>query len=546
MTHRPPPVPARTSSSGEVPVTVVYEAFDGLLDRIVAWMMKVAPEIGRYAAAAVARRTVQRIVEIAERAFVKDGLQSQLPGPDGAPPGVGGWRGVGLVIDSTGVARPGIRLLVRSLGRVFLDWCRVLALHLHGAVRRASGAPQPAALLFGLGMSGIETNGDDARFVAFCREGPIHPLRDATGIIVEAPRPLSVRPDVVAYATNPLLALAHRNHAPLEETMRFLVEHVRALAAFLIAVCRLPVVCLLARDFAYHAMVWSLDRRRLIEAFVMTTWTGQPLWMSDLPGRRYTTHMIWYSTNSSPFVYAGENAEEGTRAARLAVPGFRHVRVDVSWVWTEAYADYLRRLGVPGSMRAVGPILWYLPEAPRDPRSDTEIRLAVFDVTPVWREMEQQLGLVQNYYRTDDLIHFIEDIVTATRALAQEMGKRAVIMLKPKRADDRIHDSRYTALVDRLRRSTLAFEVLPPETNMFSLVGGSDVTIVIPYSSPAYVASHLGRPAVYYDPTGRLVPSYEEDPWISFASGPENLAKALRAALENVGGGAPRSTGLRG
>jgi hypothetical protein len=531
------PVYQPTSLQGEVSVVVVYRAFDELVDRIIAWMTKVARGVSRYDEVAVAKRTVQRIVEITVGPFANDGLRRQLPGSETAPSEAGVRRCGGLVIDATGVVRPGIRLLVRSLGRFSLDWCRVLGLHLTGVVRRVLWPRQRTVLLLGMGAF-IDGCRDDARFAAYCRGGPIHPLRDATRIIVEARCcPVSERPDVFVYATNPLLTLAQRSHASLVETVRFLVEHFRALASFLIAVCRVPVVCLLARDFAYHAMVWSLNRRRLIEAFVMThsTQLGQPLWMTDLPARHYTTHMIWYSTNSSPLVYAGDNAPGGARAVRPAIPWIRHVRVDTSWVWTETYADYLRKLGVPGNMRAIGPILWCLPEAPRIHRNDAEIRLAVFDVTPVLQEMEQRLGLIQHYYRTDTMIHFIEDIVAAARALEEQIGKRASIALKPKRAYEPIHDSRYIAFVERLSRSAFEFEVLPPETNMFSLVSRSDVTVVIPYSSPAYVASHLGRPAVYYDPTGRLVPCYEEDEWISFASGRENLVKTLRTALEGVG-----------
>lgn len=531
------PVHQPTPLQGEVSVVVVYRAFDELVDRIIAWMTKVARGVGRYDEVAVAKRTVQRVVEIAAGPFANDVIRHQLLGSETAPSGACVWRCGGLVIDATGVTRPGIGLLVRSLGRFFLDWCRVLWLHLTGVARRVPWPAQRAVLLLGLGAF-IDGCRDDARFAAYCRGGPIHPLRDATRIIIETRRrPVPIWPDVFGYATNPLLTLAQRSHSSPGETTRFLVEHFRALASFVIAVCRVPVVCLLARDFAYHAMVWSLNRRLLIEAFVMThsTQLGQPLWMTDLPARNYTTHIIWYSTNSSPLVYAGDNAERGAGVVRPAIPWIRHVRVDTSWVWTEAYADYLRRLGVPGNMRAIGPILWYLPEAPSIQRNDAEIRLAVFDVTPVSHEMKQRLGLVQHYYRTDTMIRFIEDIVAAARALEEQIGKRALIALKPKRAYEPIHDSRYIAFVERLSRSTIEFEVLPPETNMFSLVSGSDVTVVIPYSSPAYVASHLGRPAVYYDPTGQLVPSYEEDEWISFASGREDLVKTLRMALESVG-----------
>ena len=63
------------------------------------------------------------------------------------------------------------------------------------------------------------------------------------------------------------------------------------------------------------------------------------------------------------------------------------------------------------------------------------------------------------------------------------------------------------------------------------MISGCDFIIVVPWSSPAYVAQSLGIPAIYYDPSGELLPTFDQLPGIEFASGPEALLKVMRRLL---------------
>jgi polysaccharide biosynthesis PFTS motif protein len=73
--------------------------------------------------------------------------------------------------------------------------------------------------------------------------------------------------------------------------------------------------------------------------------------------------------------------------------------------------------------------------------------------------------------------------------------------------------------------------LIPFETNMYALLANSDLVIVVPYSSPAYVASSRGAHAVYFDPTKTLMPAFQPAPLVTFASG---RAELLRVALDAV------------
>jgi hypothetical protein len=507
-----------------------YRAFAELLGRVEQWAARSAPAAVGYPRAGVAARLVQRVGEVGFGPFVTERSRRRAAGQapaSGAAVACGGLR----VGPSDGSARPEWRALVRALGGFALRWLEAAMACVAGALR----GPRPGergTLLLAVGMPATNLGGDDRRFAAFCRRGPVAPLRDATRLVVQTTgHPVATEPAWIRYTTgDPLLVLARAQRWRPAEILRFLGEHARALVAYVVAVARCPAMCLLAQDFAHQAVAAALNRRGAIEAVVMPhSVLDQALWMTSLPGRRFTTHMVWYSTNSTPFVYA---ADPGA----VDHPSFRHIRVDASWVWTESGAAYLRGLGIPGRMHVVGPILWYLPDETPARRAGGSVHIALFDVTPVKRELEGRLGIVyHNYYRTQTVVRFVEDVLAAARAVEEALGKPVRISLKPKRdPSTTIHDAEYLAFVRTLEGSGSGVAVLPPATNLFSLMAASDVAVVIPYSSPAYVASWLGKPAVYYDPTEELVPNYEDSPLVTFAAGRENLTKALAAAIERA------------
>ena len=106
------------------------------------------------------------------------------------------------------------------------------------------------------------------------------------------------------------------------------------------------------------------------------------------------------------------------------------------------------------------------------------------------------------------------------------------LSLKHKRSYYKMtHDPRYIELIGRLSAPDGGIDLIPFQTNMYTLLASSDLAIVVPYSSPAYVASTVGTRAIYFDPTKELAPTFEPAPLVTFASG---RAELLRSALEVV------------
>jgi polysaccharide biosynthesis PFTS motif protein len=307
---------------------------------------------------------------------------------------------------------------------------------------------------------------------------------------------------------------------------RFCYRHLHALGAYLFAIMRCPMISILGRDFAYHAMLAHLNHEALIECIVITNtnYSAQPLWMTDLPCRRFLTHMVWYSQNTIPLVYADDPIGS-------ELPNYRHMRVDVSWVWTVQYSAYLRSLEVPGKINVVGPILWQLPPAADIGRArKNDLVIVVFDVTPVTDERAGKIGLFRNYYNAVNMSGFLRGVVRVKEMLEQDAGKRVRVLLKHKRGFNSGHDHRYIHFVEELEVKGKV-ELISFNANIYELISQADIVVVAPYSSPAYIADHLAIPSIFFDSSGELLPTYEKGQDINFASGDDGLMLLANAII---------------
>ena len=238
--------------------------------------------------------------------------------------------------------------------------------------------------------------------------------------------------------------------------------------------------------------------------------------------------MVWYSQNARPLVYREDGSDEFQYDNE---PRCRHICVDETWVWTNGFEKWLRGLGITGPIHVVGPILWYLRETPTL-HKDTDIRVVVCDVTPLQNDVALGIGLAENYYSGTNMTQFIEEALWVCRELEERSGRPVQLSLKHKRSYNmKTHDSGYIDYVGRLSAAGGRIELLPSGTNMYTLFENSDLVIVAPYSSPAYVASTVGVRAIYFDPTKELVPTFEPAPLVEFASG---RAELLRVGWEAV------------
>jgi polysaccharide biosynthesis PFTS motif protein len=240
--------------------------------------------------------------------------------------------------------------------------------------------------------------------------------------------------------------------------------------------------------------------------------------------RNFSVHKVHYSQNSKPLIFK-------SNPIIANFPALSHVKVDEHWVWTPGYGDYLKELGHGGPVHVVGPITFYSPGIAPD-ISDREIRIAVFDITPIPDDVAKKYGIMSIYYSTDTLLRFIDDIHQSCCELESKTGRRIQILLKFKRETTKgVHDDRYIDYVSDMVDTHRGVDLVPNDVNVYDFLSSCDLSISIPYTTAAYVSNHLGQDAIYYDPTMELLPSYECTPLIGFASGRPELVRLIENSL---------------
>lgn len=504
-----------------------YAAFDRRIAAITPWVSSAVQPFCGYAPEAVAWRFRQRCTELAVPGFMRHCV-ARFERSGALPGDAESVDCDGLRFGSGRVSLAPV-LWWRSFAEFIGHWLHALAVILF-SLRVGKPRTSAVTLVFGIGAESLFGGGNDVRFLDYCRRGPITPLTGIGALAIQSLRPVrSTEPGRVRYHRFPLFtALRWCGLSPLT-WVRTLWNHIASLASFVRTVTRCPCTIVLGRDAAYHAVAAALNRQSGLDAVLLTNSNipSQMLWTWALPDRRYHTHMVWYSDNNVPIVYADDH---------LNTPpsNFRFIRADEIWIWTEGSKTFLKNIGCNAKYHITGPILWYLPEV-SSARCSDEIRIAVFDVTPLSDEAAMRLGMICNYYDTSVMTRFIEDILHARMEAERVSRRRARVLLKQKRSYSPAHDARYIMSIREHSGPRQEIELVSADSNMYSFISGCDLAVVIPYSSPALVALNTGRPAIYYDPTAAVQPIFEAHPLLEFIAGREHLIRFLSRFLGAAG-----------
>jgi hypothetical protein len=485
-----------------------------------------------YEKSAVSRRIAQAVAMRLVDPFLRKSIERHSSGEmyfiKGLPQKL--FCGEMRINTETGVVAPSMRLLFSCVAKFVALWLFVLGSFIRSLLNKNndSGA---ATLIFGVPDANLRVEGSAQRFEEFCQDGPLDVLSKANKCIVQVVRPVKVgNPQKFVYARFPLLALFSVNRLGVIEGLGFIKQHISVYFGFLFLILRNPVACLLWRDFAEHAVATAMNNKKLIEANIITNtnWLQQFLWMSDLSNRHFETYMALYSLNSSTLKFKDD-------PVAAAHPGIRHLRADLIWIWDAFYEKVLRHEGVFCRIQVVGPILWYLPKNILARRNSQVCRLCVFDVSPMTKEALLSRGMLGSYYSAQTMKSYLDDILVAADELQKQLGCEVEIVLKHKRTRTPAHDDSYFSYVNELCESNDHLRLVGEDLNLFSLITESDLVVVIPYSSPGYVANYLGVPALFYDPTNEILTTNEIASPIRFSAGLENLTKEMTKIMGRSG-----------
>ena len=501
-------------------------AYDDYLEKLGSHVCVDLPAIHVHDPKVVGERLIQRLADIIYWPFVAAYAKDWIRGADDERNRLVDCDGI-WIDPKSGLCRISFFRWIRAVGEFFVYWAHLISAIVFGWPAKGSSSRNPATLVFGVGQESLFNHQSDERFIEFCKSGPIPGLSGANWLIVQSVvnGSRSVAPEWVTYHRFPLNRLIADGGLGLSGRLTLLMAQLRALFTFLTLSVRHPLIALLARDIATCYVVKVLDQRGLIDTVIVSNvqCANQFLWMRSPAARTFKVQMVWYSQNIQPMVY---------RFDRLVshLPYYRHMRVDMHWVWTPGLKSYLEMLGIACPIHVIGPMLWYLPKHSLQQKDDS-IRIVLFDVTPVTDARAEQIGLIGNYYCVKNMIRFIEESIAVCDEVRQKTGRPLQVFLKHKRGHNRTHDLRYLDLISQLTGPGGKLTLLPFDTNMYDLLRDSTVAVVAPYSSPAYVADAVGTRAVFFDPTGDLLPTYEETRFVSFASRRDELRELLLSAV---------------
>lgn len=494
-----------------------FAAFDVHLKKVGAWLApRVHPVLG-CDASAVCHRLLQRIVELTLGPFVAQLAQHERHNQPFLH-----QEGTQLNLDGITIdTRSGsVGLTPKFLLRASLDF-GAHWLHALISILRIGTGPRctNATLVFGIGSESLFYGLDDQRFVKYCNQGPITPLAKANRLIVQhLTRTGSCSDSRLSYARHPFAQLASETRISWHAHILLLGSHLLMPARYVWALIRCQPLALLSRDFALGPLLAALDKSGMIEAVVFTNsnYSIQPMW--SRASRSYETHMVWYSQNSIPLIMKGDDFA-------VDLPNFRYMYVDVHWVWTQGFRRHiLNRFGHMQRVEVVGPVTWYLPEPPT--KRLNGFNIAAFDVTPIRDNYAESIGLLANYYNPVNAIGFLNGLVKSAAKLRETQGADCTIQLKHKRSYSPTHDQGYIELVSRMQGRG-EIKLIDLDINIYSFIMDCDVVIIMPNSSPSYIANKLGVPCIYFDPTMDLQPTFEPLPGVTFASGVDALCEQL-------------------
>lgn len=240
-------------------------------------------------------------------------------------------------------------------------------------------------------------------------------------------------------------------------------------------------------------------------------WIYRPLWTYEVECKGSDVVMYFYSTNSEPFKLASGYPP--------MYYGYRAMNWPRYLVWDDYQADFVRRATDGAAhLDVVGPI-WFQGSAEKI-KPPQGFSVAVFDVTPFRVSKYSTLGLASEYFTPSVATAFLVDIASVVERFS------GTIVWKRKRNIGRTAHPYYRSVAERLGEKS-GLMVVDAEVSAFNVIQACDITISYPFTSTAILAQYMGKPTVYYDPTGAVLPDDRAAHGVTVLSG----RKALEAWL---------------
>lgn len=252
---------------------------------------------------------------------------------------------------------------------------------------------------------------------------------------------------------------------------------------------------LLLRDSLFSTII-NLNKGRGIAVkylFNNSNWIYRPLWTYTAEKFNSEILFYFYSTNIERFKKADKIYRIANSWDIISWPNFI--------VWDQFQYEFVaKNSNFPIKVDIFGPISFVFSEI-EDIILD-ENSIAVFDVQPVRTTYYNSLGFDQDYYVPEVANAFLTDVFDTVKFL------NFSIAFKRKRNIGKLAHYKYVNHINRISKE-YDFLNIDPSIPAELIISKAKAVISMPFTSTALVGMHLGKPSIFYDPSGVVV---KDDP----------------------------------
>ncbi len=409
-------------------------------------------------------------------------------------------------------------------------------LRLLGRQRRLPAAgPAPAAVVLEMAPAVLPPEAPAVRplydYITSVRRALRIPA-DAAIWMQTGRRPAHTRADGIVLTPEALSRLGR----PLR-TLPALADCVRILATgSLLWLCGSWRAGLLAPQAAMLAYARRLPDTAFAAHYVFSVsgWVVRPLWTYRAARAGADCAIVYYSSNS--VIVSADAPPRTAHGSGEALATWDHYVVPSDDLQASLDEQHRRRIAY-----TVEPLLG-VEDNGHDCRLDRPERtVASFDINVYAKPLTARIVRLPDYVTLAMTDAFHRDLLYCAEALDLDIAR------KPKRAFGPLIHPGYKRSFEQSGGHPRMIAV-DPAVAAARVVATCAATVVMPFSTPAIYGIALGRPAVYYDPSGRMAahtPKFHGVPvisgrvallqWLEHAVGAPAAASVCGSALENRG-----------
>ena len=280
---------------------------------------------------------------------------------------------------------------------------------------------------------------------------------------------------------------------------------------------------ILLKEYPLIYLVQKSKKENLAKKYLFHNSTSifRPLWTYEVEKRGAEVIFYYYSTNNSVLKFdKGYHKEYGNR---------EFMSWNKFYVWNNHQEKYVKDYFPNAEVKIVGPIWFESKPTNLEELNKNKKVISIFDVQPLNETKYRLLGLPDRFFTCAVMTQFQKDICQVLKEFD------VIVVLKRKRKETKyVHESKYLKYVDELYQSE-KFIQISPDTDAFSLIEKSYLTINFPPTSTANISTFLGKKTIYYDPTSSLDPNDKSLSGVRLVQGIEDLKKYIKKEISITG-----------